>query len=239
MQKDNNRFIEIDYLRVIAIALMISYHLAYDLQTYYGFETNLHGPLWSMLEKISAGTFLLLTGLCFTLSWKSTPQYGKYLKRGATIFLYASVISIVTYMFDPPTYVRFGILHLIAVTTVLLPMFLPLGKLNAPIGLLMLWLGSLTKKAVVHTSLLIPLGFVPPDFGSVDYFPLLPWTGITLIGMACGYLYRTTTTEAQSLGSENKLTKIITAISKQSLLIYMLHQPILLLLLRIALGKNL
>ncbi len=240
MQKPRERFIEIDCLRVIAIVLMVAYHLAYDLQIYYEFETNLYGMFWSVLEKISAGMFLLLTGLCFTLSWEASPQYGKFLKRGLRILAYAAVISIVTYAFDPPTYVRFGILHLIAGTTVLLPLFAPLRRLNLLIGLLILWVGISTKGTTVDTSLLLPLGFLPAGFESVDYFPLLPWFGISLIGMALGYGYGTSGTRwFVPTGLKTKQKAIIEAISKQSLLIYMLHQPVLLLLLSLILGTGL
>lgn len=240
MQRNTKRFIELDIARVIAIVLMISYHLVDDLQTFYGVDLGLYGLSWSLVEKLSAGLFLLLTGMCFRISWQSSPHYGKYVRRGARILLYALVISIVTYSFDPLTYVRFGILHLIAVTTLMLPMFIPFGKLNAPIGLLMIGLGLLIKKSTISTSLLIPIGLVPSGFGSIDYFPLFPWMGIILIGMVCDYHYgKNLTDQVASRGSENVLKRIITAISKQSLLIYMLHQPILFLLLRITLGKSL
>ncbi|MSR67429.1 DUF1624 domain-containing protein [Candidatus Peribacteria bacterium] len=239
MQKDNKRFIELDYLRVIAIALMIAYHLVYDLQIYYGFETNLYGTFWSVLEKISAGMFLMLTGLCFTLSWESTPQYGKFLKRGLRILAYAAVISIVTYAFDPVTFVRFGILHLIAVTTVLLPLFTRLGRLNSLIGLLVLATGIAVKGTIVDTPLLLPFGFLPAGFNSVDYFPLLPWFGVSLIGMALGYGYETSRNKwFVPATSQSRLQTIVTSISKRSLFIYMLHQPVLLLMLRLALGTR-
>lgn len=237
MQKPRKRFIEIDYARSAAIILMIAYHLAYDLQIFYGIHTGLYSAFWSVLEKIAAGMFVFLSGLCFAISWESTPDYKKILRRGVSIFLSASLISIVTYLFDPSTYVRFGILHLIAVTMVLLPLFTPLRRLNLLLGMLVLWIGVSVKGTIVRTSLLLPFGFLPAGFESVDYFPLLPWFGVSLLGIALGYDYQSYRISTLLPQPENSLSKLMTAVSKRSLIIYLLHQPALLLILQLILGK--
>ncbi len=232
--KDRVRII--DYLRVLAILVMIAYHLAYDLSTFYGFQINVFSGPWKLLEQACAGLFLILVGWSFLLSWKRTPVWQKYVKRGIGILGYGIIVSIATFLFDPTTYVRFGILHLIGVSIMMLPLFTKLGRWVLVPACIVIALGSQIPRGTVTSSFVLPIGFTIPGFQSVDYFPLLPWFGITLLGLAIGNAYRQKT---PSTGTPGRLSTIIAAVSKHSLMIYMLHQPILLIMLRIILGKPL
>ncbi len=225
--KSAQRFIELDVLRVIAIALMIAYHAAYDLAEFAGKDFDVFSGGWHVVERTSATLFLLLVGLCFVLSWERTHSYKKYFLRGLRIFGYGMIVTVVTYFFDPETYVRFGVLHLIGLATMLLPLFVRLRYWNVPLGLGTLYLGFHTLNSVhVSTSLFLPIGLFPEHFRSVDYFPLIPWMGIILIGTALGAAYvryRPATNTQPST-----LRKAVTFISHHSLFIYMVHQPVLL-----------
>jgi len=226
----------IDFARVAAILLMIVYHAAFDMQVYWGWDMDVLGGGWLAMGRITASTFLFLVGLSFTLSWRRTPLWQKYLRRGVTILGYGLAVSLATYVLDPETYVRFGILHLIGVATVLLPFFVRFGKWNIALGLLTFLIGTFTKGHVAEGSLLLPLGLMPPGFRSVDYFPLLPWLGVILLGVAFGTFRFSKRLPEPKL--PRRIAGIITAISKKSLLIYMVHQPILIILLRIVLGQR-
>ncbi len=226
----------IDELRVVAIFLMIAYHLAYDLSFFYGFQINVNNGPWKLLEQVCAGIFLTLVGWSFLLSWKRTPLWQKYVKRGIGILGYGIIVSIATFLFDPRTYVRFGILHLIGVSIMILPLFTKLGRWVLVPAFIVIALGSQTPYGTVVSSLLLPIGFTVSGFQSVDYFPLLPWFGVVLFGLAIGSTYPQI--NAPSRPSRRPL-KVIAAISKHSLIIYMLHQPILLTVLRMVLGKPL
>lgn len=226
------RSAEIDILRVTAILMMMVYHLAYDLQIYYGWGIDVFGLQWTILERSTACLFLLLTGVCFVISWQRSTSMKKYFKRGITILCYGLVVSIATYVIDPDTFVRFGILHLIGLSTVLLPLFVRFGRWNAVIGVIVIMLSDILLRQTVDTSVLLPLGFMPAGFQSVDYFPLLPWFGVILIGTAIGAVFTRNPERYRWLRpidqQSNAGLRFIQTISSHSLIIYMVHQPVFL-----------
>jgi uncharacterized membrane protein len=75
----------------------------------------------------------------------------------------------------------------------------------------------------VDSSLLFPLGLVHRGFSSSDYYPIFPQIFIFLIGTWCGGF-------AHNLDSGHwlyrKLPPILTWPGRNSLIIYMLHQPL-------------
>ena len=85
-----------------------------------------------------------------------------------------------------------------------------------------LWLGSRPMEVPWY---LIPLGFCPTWFQSSDYFPLFPNLGYFLLGAVLG---RALYAEKKSLlPRENPPAKALQWMGRKSLLIYLLHQPIL------------
>ena len=130
MLPPNHRYPELDLLRTGAILGMIIYHAAYDLTAFYGWNIDITHGEWKVFERVIAITFLLLVGISFAISYSRTkPEqvWTKFLKRGLIVFGCGLLVSLVTYFLDPPTYVRFGILHLIGLSLILLPFFvLPL-----------------------------------------------------------------------------------------------------------------
>ncbi len=229
-----NRVWIIDCLRAFAIFSMIAYHLAYDLRTYYAFQIDVHDGLWKIFEQVVAGLFLLLVGWSFVLSWRQTPHWQKYTKRGATILGYGFIVSAATFLFDPATYVRFGILHLIGVSVMILPLFVRLRQFALIPATIAAIIGIQLRDGTASTPLFLPIGLTEPGFQSVDYFPLFPWFGAVLVGAAVG-------SALQNLGpseaAHGKLKEAVTIVSRHSLLIYLVHQPLLLLLLRMTLGE--
>lgn len=230
------RSAEIDILRVTAILMMMVYHLAYDLHVFYGWGIDVQNFGWMLLQRSTACLFLLLTGLCFVISWQRSTSMKKYIKRGIAILCYGLVVSIATYLADPDTFVRFGILHLIGLSTVLLPLFVRFGRWNAVIGLIVIMLSSFLLRQSVDTSLLLLLGFMPAGFQSVDYFPLLPWFGVILTGSALGTVFTRNPERYRWLRpidqQSNAGLRLIQTVSSHSLIIYMVHQPVFLVILK-------
>jgi len=156
------------------------------------------------------------------------------------------MITLVTYIVNPETYVRFGILHCIALSTiglVAIRWFLPVGARHAlplPAGVAWIVAGQWTAAIRANTSLFLPLGITYPGFATVDYFPLLPWFGVVLIGYAIGdYFYVRSTSWRLWLPTNNdsRITNYGGWLGRHSLAIYLLHQPILLGILWLTLGN--
>lgn len=239
----HTRYPEIDLLRASAIIGMIIYHAAYDLAVFYGWNIDVFSGEWLIFQRTIASVFLLLVGISFAISYDRTPKEmiaRKFLQRGFLVIGCGMLVSIATYIIDPMTFVRFGILHLIGVSILLLPLFARLKWLNAAIGLLFMIVGYSLTNNTVDTFLFIPFGWLPPSFSSVDYFPLLPWFGIVLLGHTIGHYCYTQNNEwrfpFQKLEARSQQLGALTFISKNSLAIYLLHQPLIIALLWLFLG---
>ena len=238
------RYAELDLLRTLAIILMIVYHLCYDLETFYGWELGMFEyPSWMIFQKSIAALFLLLVGISFAISWdRHQRKYDgwpfrflwiKYWLRGLGLIICGLLVSVVTYLWDPASYVRFGILHLIGMSILALPFFARLREWNAAIGIAIIALG-MNMPPAYETELLLPLGMMPPNFFSVDYFPLIPWFGVVLIGIAIGhivYVQHRRPTAWDDLPAPQWMVWP----GRHALPVYLVHQPILLRILGILL----
>ena len=129
-------------------------------------------------------------------------------------------MSIGTYVMDPDSYVRFGVLHLIAVSVLLLPFFARFQFWNVLIGMGLVMLEIFSPFIPLHSAFLIPFGFPQVGFETVDYVPMIPWFGVILLGYALGYTW---VPKAES----NVWLERLTWPGRHSLMIYLVHQPIL------------
>jgi len=248
VNRQTNRFWEIDVLRGVAIIMMIIYHLLFDL-TFFGIYPI---DLWSLplqLFLYPIGTmFLLLVGISLTISYSRASERltawqlrKKFILRGLFIFTGGMVITLATYLYLHQGYVVFGVLHCIGLSIILA---YPLIELRFSA----LFLGSVCIAAGVYLQALVTvdfpwllwLGFIPRNFFTVDYFPLLPWIGVILIGIFLGQsLYQGHTRKFRFPDySEKKTVRGMSFLGRHSLLIYFIHQPILLALLALLTGAH-
>ncbi len=246
MRKTNNRYVELDLLRTFAIIMMIVYHFAYDLESFYGWHLGIFEYWgWALIQHGTASLFLLLVGVSFAISWNrhgithadlSFPhRYRKYLRRGLGVIACGMLVSAATYWFDPETYVRFGILHLIGVSILLLPFFTRFREWNVAIGSIIIGMQTSILgffSLAGRRPALVPIGITPTDFFSVDYFPLIPWFGIVLIGYAIGY-HAYVRYSWHPFPHARERARWLTWPGRHALLIYLIHQPILLMVLKI------
>lgn len=231
------RYLELDLLRSLAVVSMVMYHVLVDLKFFYGWEITTFSGGWWLLARTISNTFLLLVGIGFVISYDRAQKkgltgwklYRKYLKRSAVILAAAMLVTLATYFLIPHFYIRFGILHLIGASTLLLPFFVRFKEWNALIALFIIGIGNIVVGTRIDSIFFIPVGFVPHQFASLDYFSMLPWTGVILLGMAAGhFVYIRNIGWRQGLPSANPygIWKILTIPGRHALIIYLLHQPI-------------
>lgn len=238
MPPDSRRSALLDALRGVAILGMITYHIAFDLSLFWGSDIDVEHGAWWFLARATAITFLLVSGMAVafseeqSLSLSLKDRWSKRIQRSLLIALCALLVSFATYLLDSETYVRFGILHLLAVSRLILPLTLRLKRWNILLGALIIALFH-TVPFVRDTSLLLPFGIVPPAFATVDYFPIVPWIGVLLMGMGSVQLKF-----IRDFFIHQRSQTLLTAVGRRSLLIYLIHQPIILLTLRLILGKG-
>lgn len=213
---------EIDVLRAVAIVLMVLYHLVYDLKEFAVVSIDYRSPFWFFIGKTSALLFIFISGL--SSGFSRSP-----VRRGLKVLFYGMGITVVTYLFMKDEYVRFGILHFLGVTMILSPLLVRLSSWT-------LWglagssavLGFWFKEQVLKTSLLLPFGLMYDGFGSMDYYPLFPYLAVTLLGiLAYRHFYAQRTEPLFPFRLNFELTKWL---SRNSLGIYLFHQPLFLLM---------
>ncbi len=213
---------ELDILRAVAIVLMVLFHFVYDLKVFAGVSIDYQSPFWFFIGKASALLFIFISGL--SSGFSRAP-----VRRGLKVLSYGMVITVVTYLFMKDEYVRFGILHFLGVTMILSPLLirLPSWSLWALAGSSAV-LGFWFKEQLIETSLMLPFGLMYEGFASMDYYPLFPYLAVTFLGvLAYRYFYaqRTEPLFPFRLNSEP-----IKWLSRNSLGIYLSHQPLLLLM---------
>ena len=234
------RYRELDALRGIAVLCMITYHFFFDLAYFYGYDIEVFTGAWKLFAHGTGAFFLLAVGICFVISWERTikeDRIVKTLKRGMIIFAGGMIISAVTWIGAPHSFVKFGILHLIGISALLQPIFHVLKKWNAVIGLLFVILGISFTRKTGESLLLFPFGFEYPGMQSLDYYPLFPWFGVILLGMALGeWFYRPVRHHALMFLGSLAYPSWLLWCGRHAFILYFIHQPVLLLLLNFILG---
>lgn len=233
------RFIELDVLRGLAIIFMIYLHILWDLD-YFGIMP-INNEIYKF-QKIIPAMFFVLVGMCLIVSRNrqmSKPsfdekKYDKHLLlRGLKILSLGVVITFITMLFLPDKPIFFGVLHCIGLSIILCIPFLKFKSFNLLFGAMIIIAGLTMNLFPVEdpTILHLAVGFHQGDVAqyTIDYFPLLPWFGISLLGIALGnILYRDNERRFKMPDlSRYKPTKIFSWLGQHSLAIYLVHQPII------------
>ena len=224
------RIWEIDFLRGLSIILMVGYHLLYDLNAMAGYKRflgvgiNLFDDYWMAAQIFFAGLFVLLSGISSTLSRNNV-------RRALKLSGVAVLITVVTYVYDSSAAVHFGILHCLAVCILIYGLSFKAAKPGtiaaaaAAVFIMSAARSLLLPAGTVPFDWLLPFGITGGAYMSVDYFPLLPWLGVFLAGTVLG---KTVYARKRSLIRRPWPETFINGAGRHSLLIYIVHQPIIL-----------
>lgn len=222
------RIWELDAFRGFCVLGMVIVHFIFDLTRLYRIIEWEVSPTFSFVQRWGGVLFLLLSGTCATLGSRS-------LRRGLFVFGCGLLCSAVTAgMFvlgfaSESIMIRFGVLQCLGLCMIL---WVPLKKLPtwslAAFGILIIALGFRFEQIIVDAKWLYPLGLVHPGFFSADYFPLLPNLGFFLLGSVLGRtLYRSKQSLLPNFDPQRPVPRFLCFCGRQSLLIYLLHQPVL------------
>lgn len=212
------RYWEIDVLRGVAVAGMVIYHLLVDLEMFYGLKIGVFDYPIVILARVVGTLFITLLGMSAYLQFEKEKKIRPLIKRGLGLLFWAIVVSGVTYLAFPGEYVRFGILHLLGVSLWLL---VPMVYVKSKIILFLVGLGVITAGLIIR----IPS---PP---ALDYYPIMPWFGLAIWGVLIGRVYLPW--RKKVVAFKTRIRFLETA-GRHSLMIYLIHQPILLLCLYLA-----
>ena len=224
------RFAEIDLVRGIAVVMMLVYHLAWDLNYFGHYRANLTTGNWFLFQRLTATLFVFVVGISLWLSYtlRGHRHFTPYLLRGGQLLGWGCLITLVTRLFLQEGTVLFGILHLIGFTVILAYPFLRLGSANLLTVFLFFAAGSYLARSPVSLPFLSWLGFKPPPpVYMVDFFPIYPWFGIALAGVAAGsFLYPNGRRRLPVPSLSLRPLWWLELLGRRSLSIYLLHQPV-------------
>jgi uncharacterized membrane protein len=220
------RIAAIDSLRGFAIVAMIAYHFAYDLRlfglTQSDFEND---PWWIAARTLIVGTFLVVAGISLVLADRAGVTAARFARRVGEIAACALVVSIVSYVAFPRTFIYFGILHAIALSLALGRPLVRRPRTALVLGLAIVAAGSAFAHPLFDARGLSWIGFTTVKPPTQDFVPLFPWLGVLLVGIALGHALASRGFAA--LGALRRAPRLVQLAGQHSLPIYMLHQPLL------------
>ena len=221
---EKKRCYMLDIIRGICIILVVVYHIFYDLTAI--FDVNIpifNAGIIDFLKYFFITLIIVISGISSNFSRSN-------LKRGLKILPFAIVITLVTYFFMPSELIIFGILHFFAFAMILyalvekLVSYIPTVLGLVITGLLYIFTLNLydNVKGVPNSFLLYLLGF-NTGHTSADYFPLMPWFFAFLFGAILGRYFKEN--KAPEIFYKNTIPPLA-FIGRHTLVIYILHQPI-------------
>jgi len=227
----HNRFWEIDLLRTIAIVMMITFHTLY-LLNYFDIQfTGVPGMrygFWWWFPKLTGGTFIFVAGISLTITYSRAKRISGFMLRGLKIFGYGMAITLITWLISRTGYVRFGILHFFGIAFILAPFFTRFRFINLVLGIALMVAGIYLQeqRILVDFPWLLWLGLMPRGFWTMDYWPLLPWFGLLLVGMFCGKLLYPQGNRRFNIHEFNDpVTSALTLPGRHPLVIYLSQWP--------------
>ncbi len=242
----------VDETRGLAVISMVIYHLYFDLVYFYGVDFGkLIDTVFDWWQPFIAGTFIFVSGIAANYSKNS-------FKRGVSCFFIGMAFTFATAIITPEAPIYFGVLHLLGVCMMIygfigrftscipwviglvifmLLYFLTINVHNGYMGFNRLFTIDMPD-FLYNARLFFPLGFPSPTFASLDYFPLLPHFMLFMAGSSLGVLFK-------SGGAAKGMYMVrfsgLAFIGRHALLVYILHQPVLIVILELVfkcLGKN-
>lgn len=233
------RYASIDALRGIAIALMIAYHFSFDLNL--PWVRVLHqdfnnSAFWLTFRAIIVSLFLSLVGVSLVLAARAHVPPARAWRRIGLIALCATLVSAASYAMYPRSFIYFGILHCIALAIVLARPLVAHPRIALGAGIAVIALGLTVSIPAFDPRILNWIGFTTHKPITEDYVPLFPWLGVVLVGIALGHMLPARA--STSLASiDARAPRALAWAGRHSLIIYMLHQPILIGILWLAFAR--
>ena len=229
-----NHYDLVDVMRGCAIAMMILFHFTFDMANLKLLDIDFyHDPFWLNFRTFIVSSFTFIMGMSFYLAHQNGFKRKQFLRRLSYIFISALLVSISTYFMDVylhnVQFIYFGILHFVVIASLLALLFRRLYWSNLGLGIGLLILNSYAHFRFFDSPYWNWLGFTTQKPLTDDYAPLIPWFGSVLIGMffAQWAIKNRNFPLFIDWKVRGRFSRLLRYSGQHSLLIYLLHQPIL------------
>ncbi|MBS0564262.1 MAG: DUF1624 domain-containing protein [Proteobacteria bacterium] len=222
------RLVWLDLARTAALAAMASYHFGYDLEAFGHLPpgTMTTGP-GALYARAIASTFLVLVGIGLWLAHGQGIRWRPFMRRLAMIGAGAALVSTATWFVFGPLFVFYGILHSIAVSSLVGLLFLRLPAPVTALAAVAAFLAPLyLQTGAFDSPWLIWTGLSTLPVYAVDFLPPFPWLAPVLAGIA---LARASAGARlwQAAAHPGRGPRLLSWPGRHSLFVYLVHQPLL------------
>ncbi len=220
------RYWEIDFLRGIGIILMLVSNFVTDLQIFLNYP---YSSFWHVFALFTASIFVFTSGASFYVSYTRKRSFKRILRRFVRLTFLGLVITLVTFVLFKEGTIYFGVLHFLALAWIIaIPFYYT--RFTYLFALLIVLLYPIVDSIHTNNLLLLPIGITPQNFYTFDYFPVFPWFGIFLVGFEFG--------KAVMKRNPTEKNDLVCWLGKNSLKVYILHQPVFVSLILLAFGDH-
>lgn len=215
------RLLSLDFLRGCAIILMVVFHFGYDLSLfgYTNYNTNTDME-WRIFRAIIVSAFLMAVGMSSYVAYYSGVNTQKLIKTVAKLVTVSLFISVSSYLMYPGSWVYFGIIHFVALALPLSVLFLHRPLLSCLLAAILL-LGYFSDTVTLNVPWQWSVKYLGIPGHTVDLVSFTPWFAMVLLGSVVMHF------QLLPAISRNSISQSIAFLGRHSLLIYLLHQPLL------------
>ena len=230
MDETGRRLVLIDLARTIALIGMAVFHFTFDLEMFGHLPpgTSVTGG-WAVFARLVAGSFLFLAGVSLVLAHGEGIRWPAVWRRLGKLVAAAVLVSGATYAAFPQAFVYFGILHSIALCSLLgLAVIRLPGWALLALALAVVLVDRSVALEALNTRALAWTGLAAAHPLSVDFVPVFPWLGALLAGMGAARLAAGAGLWARAARlSAGPWLRRLAWPGRHSLVIYLVHQPVL------------
>ena len=217
----------LDALRGVAIVAMVVYHFCFDLR-YFGvarwdFE---HDIRWLAARTLILSSFLLIAGISAALARRDPAADARWPRHVAVIGGAALLVTAASAMMFPRSFIWFGVLHAIALWLLLARLLIDRPRAALAAGVIVIAAGVMLSSQHFDNRMLGWLGFMTGKPMTEDYVPLFPWSGVLFLGIAAGHAL--VASNFAMLAPLARMPRALRLLGRHSLAVYLVHQPLLL-----------
>lgn len=219
------RNITLDITRTLAIILMVIFHFIYDLK-FFGFA-DLQIPdegVWVPFRWLIISLFFLCLGVSLSFAHADVFRAKKFTLRLAQISLAALVISIATYFAINKNWIFFGVLHFLALSSLLVISFVRFPRICFVLGLIIFSIGALQ---LVPSRWPFHLLFDNLPRYTNDFVAIFPWLALVFWGVTLSHTKWLKSDPLAKIFNDKPYKSTLLWPGQHSLSIYLLHQPLM------------